>query len=51
MNASEAKFQEAEASKIQTIYFMKKALAGGHNTNDEELLRYFVDHSAEAMLD
>lgn len=49
MNASETKFQEAEGIEDSNDLFYEETLAGGHNTNDEELLRYFVDHSAEAI--
>jgi len=49
MNASETKFQEAEGIEDSNDLFYEETLAGGKGTNDKELLRYFVDHSAEAI--
>ena len=49
MNASETKFQEAEGIKDSNDKFFEETLAGGGETNDKELLRYFVDHSADAI--
>lgn len=49
MNASTTKFQEAEGIKDSNDAFHEEILAGGHGTNDKELLRYFVDHSAAAI--
>lgn len=49
MNASETKFQEAEGIEDSNDKFFEESLAGGGNTNDQELLRYFVDHSADAI--
>ncbi len=49
MNASETKFQEAEGIEDSNDLFFEETLAGGSGTNDQELLRYFVDHSAAAI--
>lgn len=49
MNASETIFQEQEGIEDDNDLFFEETLIGGNETNDEELLRYFVDHSAEAI--
>lgn len=49
MNASTTKFQEAEGIEDSNDAFYEETLAGGYGTNDKELLRYFVDHSAAAI--
>lgn len=49
MNASESKFQEAEGIEDSNDVFFQETLDGGHGTNDQELLRYLVDHSAAAI--
>lgn len=49
MNASETKFQKEQGIEDSNDKFYEETLKGGHNTNDTELLRYFVDHSAEAI--
>ena len=48
MNASQTKFQE-KGIKDSNDKFFEETLKGGKGTNDQELLRYFVDHSAEAI--
>lgn len=49
MNASETKFQEAEGIKDSNDKFYDETFKGGHETNNEELLHYYVDHSASAI--
>lgn len=49
MNASETKFQEKEGIEDKNELFYEETLAGGKNTNNEELLTYFVDNSASAI--
>lgn len=49
MNASETKFQEKEGIKDSNDLFYEETLVGGKETNNKELLRYFVDHSASAI--
>lgn len=49
MNASETKFQKEQGIEDNNDLFYEETLAGGHGTNDKELLRYFVDHSGEAI--
>ncbi|GEK89591.1 fumarate reductase flavoprotein subunit [Alkalibacterium putridalgicola] len=49
MNASETKFQEAAGVKDTNAAFFNETLAGGNETNNEELLHYMVDHSANAI--
>ena len=41
--------KKKKALKIATINSFEETLKGGKGTNDQELLRYFVDHSAEAI--
>lgn len=49
MNASETKFQKEQGIEDSNDLFYEETLKGGNNTNDQELLRYFVDHSASAI--
>lgn len=49
MNASQTKFQEAEGIADTNDKFYEETLKGGKGTNDPELLRYLVDHSASAI--
>ena len=49
MNASQTKFQEKEGIKDSNDKFYEESLKGGKGTNNPELLRYLVDHSASAI--
>lgn len=49
MNASETKFQAEQGIEDSNQAFLDETLKGGAETNDQELLRYFVDHSASAI--
>ncbi|MBK0348012.1 flavocytochrome c [Aerococcaceae bacterium zg-ZJ1578] len=49
MNASETKFQKEQGIEDTNDLFYEETLKGGKGTNDPELLRYMVDHSAEAI--
>lgn len=49
MNASETKFQEKAGIKDSNQLFFDDTLKGGNNTNDQDLLHYLVDNSAEAI--
>ncbi|MEG0550982.1 MAG: flavocytochrome c [Vagococcus sp.] len=49
MNASETKFQKEQGIKDSNDKFYEETLKGGHGTNDKELLRYYVDNSADAI--
>lgn len=49
MNASETKFQKEQGIEDSNDLFYDETFAGGKETNDPELLRYMVDHSAEAI--
>ncbi|MBO0430591.1 flavocytochrome c [Enterococcus sp. DIV0660C] len=49
MNASETKFQKADGITDSNDAFYEETLKGGGGTNDKEMLRYFVDHSADAI--
>ncbi|MHA3225077.1 flavocytochrome c [Globicatella sulfidifaciens] len=49
MNASETKFQKEQGIEDSNDLFYEDTLEGGKGTNDPELLRYMVDHSAEAI--
>lgn len=49
MNASETKFQKEQDIEDSNDLFYEETLKGGGGTNDKELLRYFVDHSASAI--
>lgn len=49
MNASGTEVQKANGIEDSNDKFFEESLKGGHGANDKELLRYFVDHSAEAI--
>ena len=49
MNASETKYQKEAGITDTNDKFYEETLKGGHGTNDKELLRYYVDHSASAI--
>jgi fumarate reductase flavoprotein subunit len=49
MNASETKFQKEEGIEDSNDKFFEETLKGGHGTNDQELLRFYVDNSADAI--
>ncbi|MBF8807614.1 MAG: flavocytochrome c [Enterococcus lacertideformus] len=49
MNASETKFQKANGIEDSNDIFYEETLKGGGGTNNQALLRYFVDHSAGAI--
>ncbi|MGM1049474.1 MAG: flavocytochrome c [Bacillota bacterium] len=49
MNASETKFQKEQGINDSNDSFYEETLKGGHDTNDKEMLRYFVDNSASAI--
>ncbi|NUU63728.1 flavocytochrome c [Paenibacillus agri] len=49
MNASETKFQKEQGIADSNDLFYEESLKGGHDTNDKEMLRFFVDHSASAI--
>ncbi|MGG4340458.1 flavocytochrome c [Paenibacillus lautus] len=49
MNASETKFQQEQGIKDNNDLFYEETLEGGHGTNDKDMLRFFVDHSASAI--
>lgn len=49
MNASQTKFQREQGIDDSNELFFEESLKGGGGTNDQELLRYFVDHSADAI--
>jgi fumarate reductase flavoprotein subunit len=49
MNASQTKFQKEQGIEDKNDLFYEETLAGGHNTNDKEMLRFFVDNSASAI--
>ncbi|MFF2909112.1 flavocytochrome c [Paenibacillus sp. NPDC057934] len=49
MNASETKFQKEQGITDSNDLFYEESLKGGHDTNDKEMLRFFVDHSASAI--
>ncbi|OJF91899.1 flavocytochrome c [Alkalibacterium sp. 20] len=49
MNASETKFQEAAGIEDSNDKFFEETLAGGNETNNEELLNYMVDQSADSI--
>ncbi|MDU5142193.1 MAG: flavocytochrome c [Paenibacillus dendritiformis] len=49
MNASETKFQKGQGISDRNDLFYEETLKGGHNTNNKEMLRFFVDHSADAI--
>lgn len=49
MNASQTKFQKEQGIEDSNDLFYDETLKGGRETNDQEMLRYFVDHSADAI--
>lgn len=49
MNASNTKFQKSQGITDSNDQFYEETLKGGHGTNNKELLRYFVDHSSDAI--
>lgn len=49
MNASETKYQKADGITDSNDKFYEETLKGGKGTNDKELLRFFVDHSSDAI--
>ena len=49
MNASETKFQEAAGVEDSNEAFFEETMIGGKETNDEELLSYMIDNSADAI--
>ncbi|WP_088549148.1 flavocytochrome c [Paenibacillus aquistagni] len=49
MNASETKFQKEQGITDSNDAFYDESLKGGHDTNDKELLRFFVDNSANSI--
>ncbi|MEJ8302639.1 flavocytochrome c [Saccharibacillus sacchari] len=49
MNASETKFQKEQGIEDSNDLFFDETLKGGHDTNNQEMLRYFVDNSASAI--
>ncbi|MEI5995243.1 flavocytochrome c [Candidatus Enterococcus mansonii] len=49
MNASQTKFQKEDGITDSNDTFFEETLKGGKGTNDKELLRFFVDHSADAI--
>ena len=49
MNASETKFQKEQGIEDSNDKFFEETLEGGHGTNNQELLRFYVDNSADAI--
>ena len=49
LNASETSVEKSQGVTDSTAKFYEETLKGGGGTNDKELLRYFVDHSAAAV--
>ncbi|CQR45972.1 Fumarate reductase flavoprotein subunit precursor [Paraliobacillus sp. PM-2] len=49
MNASETKFQKEQDIVDSNDKFFEETLNGGNRTNDQDLLHFFVDHSAPAI--
>lgn len=49
LNASETSVEKAQGITDSNDKFYEETLKGGGGTNDKELLRYFVDHSAAAV--
>ncbi|OKQ00198.1 flavocytochrome c [Paenibacillus sp. P46E] len=49
MNASQTKFQKEQGIEDSNDLFYEETLKGGHDTNDKEMLRFFVDNSASAI--
>ncbi|QQC72923.1 flavocytochrome c [Lactococcus garvieae] len=49
LNASKTSVEKAQGVTDSNDKFYEETLKGGGGTNDKELLRYFVDHSAAAV--
>ncbi|MFL2097830.1 flavocytochrome c [Marinilactibacillus psychrotolerans] len=49
MNASESKFQSKQNVEDSNECFFQETYKGGNQANDKELLKYFVNHSADAI--
>lgn len=49
MNASETTVQKKAGIKDSNEKFYQETLAGGHGTNDKQMLRFFVNNSASAI--
>ncbi|MDR0270577.1 flavocytochrome c [Paenibacillus sp.] len=49
MNASQTKFQKEQGIQDSNDLFYEETLKGGHDTNDKDMLRFFVDNSASAI--
>lgn len=49
MNASETKFQKEQGIQDSNDLFYAETLKGGKETNDQEMLRFFVDQSADSI--
>ncbi|MCE5173602.1 flavocytochrome c [Paenibacillus profundus] len=49
MNASETKFQKEQGISDNNDLFYEETLKGGHNTNNTDMLHFFVDNSAKAI--
>ncbi|USJ19640.1 flavocytochrome c [Lactococcus formosensis] len=49
LNASETSVEKAQGITDSNDKFYEETLKGGGGTNDKELLRYFVDHTAAAV--
>ncbi|KAA9233689.1 flavocytochrome c [Aerococcus mictus] len=49
MNASETNYQKTAGVEDKKEDFFEETLKGGHGTNHQDLLHYFVDHSAQAI--
>lgn len=49
MNASETKFQKEQGISDNNDLFYEETLKGGHNTNNKDMLHFFVDNSAKAI--
>ena len=49
MNASETKFQKEQGIEDSNDLFAKETLDGGHNTGDEQLVKFMCDNSAGAI--
>ncbi len=49
MNASETSYQKAAGVDDKKEDFFEETLKGGHGTNHQDLLHYFVDHSDQAI--
>ncbi|MCM3340696.1 flavocytochrome c [Paenibacillus sp. MER TA 81-3] len=49
MNASGTKFQKEQGISDNNDLFYEETLKGGHNTNNKDMLHFFVDNSAKAI--